>query len=167
LKIESATSISFTAAQAGALTLVFNSDFTGAIKVDGTTSANASSGVLTISLAAGSHTLTKSASANLYYMSYGTALKSANDPSEISEINSDLEFNLYPNPVISIITIEFKKDLAEGTLIQLFDNTGRLIVNKEVKGVKQTLDITDLRSGLYTIKVSNSNEIITKRIVKQ
>ncbi|KWX84939.1 pectate lyase, partial [Paenibacillus riograndensis] len=66
LKIESTTSIQFTAANASILTLVFNSEGTK-IKVDGT-SYPITNGIATVSLAAGAHTITKDSTANLYYM---------------------------------------------------------------------------------------------------
>ncbi|MEK4344902.1 pectate lyase family protein [Paenibacillus sp. FSL P4-0184] len=66
LKIESATSIQFTAAKASTLTLVFNTEGTK-IKVDGT-SYPITNGIATISLTAGAHTITKDSTANLYYM---------------------------------------------------------------------------------------------------
>ncbi|SHK74116.1 Por secretion system C-terminal sorting domain-containing protein [Reichenbachiella agariperforans] len=68
LKIESSTSISFTTTEEATLTLVFNDTFNGDFKIDGT-SQSVSSGVLTVTLASGSHTLTKDNTANLYYMS--------------------------------------------------------------------------------------------------
>ncbi len=69
LKMESSTNISFTTSSAATLTLVANSDCAKKIKIDGT-DYTFSSGKLTVSLAAGSHTITKSDSnVNLYYMS--------------------------------------------------------------------------------------------------
>ncbi|MDW7690875.1 T9SS type A sorting domain-containing protein [Flammeovirgaceae bacterium SG7u.111] len=72
LKIESSTSISFSAAQEATLTLVFNDGFNGDFKIDGN-DYTVSSGVLTTTLGAGSHTLSKSDVANLYYMSLAYA----------------------------------------------------------------------------------------------
>ncbi|MBY3622274.1 pectate lyase [Acinetobacter sp. CUI P1] len=66
LKIESVTSIQFTAAKASTLTLVFNTEGTK-IKVDGT-SYPITNGIATVPLAAGAHTITKDSTANLYYM---------------------------------------------------------------------------------------------------
>lgn len=66
LKIESATSIQFTAAKASTLTLVFNTEGTK-IKVDGT-SYPITNGIATVSLTAGAHTITKDSTANLYFM---------------------------------------------------------------------------------------------------
>lgn len=68
LKIESSTSITFTTTAESDLTLVFNEGWSGGFEIDGT-SHNVSSGILTTTLSAGSHTLTKDNVANLYYMS--------------------------------------------------------------------------------------------------
>ncbi len=72
LKIESKTSISFTAASAGTLTLVFGDSFSKKIKIDDV-AQTVSAGILTIDLNAGAHTITKADTANLYYMSFAYA----------------------------------------------------------------------------------------------
>lgn len=69
LKLETATSISFNAASAGSLTLVFVEP-SATIKVDGTKYTSDGSGIITVDLAAGSHTVTKADTANLFYMVY-------------------------------------------------------------------------------------------------
>ena len=68
LKIESSTNISFTAPAAGTLTLVF-AESTPNIKVDGT-KVSGSGGIITVDVAAGSHTITKADVMNLFYMVY-------------------------------------------------------------------------------------------------
>lgn len=71
LKIESATSISFNGPTAATLTLVFNADAAGkTIKIDGTKYTVGNDGILTVEVTAGSHTVTKGDSINLYYMVY-------------------------------------------------------------------------------------------------
>ncbi len=82
LKIESSTSIKFNMSQAGTLTLVFNSNFGGRIKVDGT-NHYASSGILNLNLSSGSHDITKADMANLYYMqiAYSDGSSSSGDSS--------------------------------------------------------------------------------------
>ena len=74
LKMESSTSITFTMASAGKVTLVFNP--TASCKIDGekyTSSSNA----ITVELEAGQHTITKADSTNLFYI--------------VVELNSDTE----------------------------------------------------------------------------
>ncbi|MBU3804384.1 MAG: hypothetical protein H9872_06480, partial [Candidatus Cellulosilyticum pullistercoris] len=67
LKIDSKANISFTTTDTSNLTLVFNSDFNGEINIDDTNYA-VTNGVLTLSLNAGTHTIKKSVTANLYYI---------------------------------------------------------------------------------------------------
>lgn len=67
LKMESATSISFTVDTDAKLTLVFNSANSSNIKVDGK-KYTYTSDVLTMDLSAGTHTITKANTANLFYM---------------------------------------------------------------------------------------------------
>ena len=69
LKVETATAISFNAPAAGKLTLVFG-DASSTIKIDGTKYTADASGVLTVDLAAGNHSISKADAANLFYMAY-------------------------------------------------------------------------------------------------
>ena len=72
LKMESSTSITFTTSSAGELVLVFNSANSSNVKVDGT-KYTLTNGILTMDIAAGSHTITKADTANLFYMAVNAA----------------------------------------------------------------------------------------------
>ena len=77
LKIESSTNISFTTAGDGVLTLVFGgkTDASGkAIKVDGEKYTIPSTQILEVELGAGTHSVTKTDSINLFYMVYTPAV---------------------------------------------------------------------------------------------
>ncbi len=67
LKLESSTSITFTTTVDMTLTLVLNSANGTNIKVDGNKKED-SSGIITVELAAGSHTITKADTSNLFYI---------------------------------------------------------------------------------------------------
>ena len=69
LKMESATDISFTAPADGTLTLVF-AEPAANVKLDGTKAAADGSGILTVPVTKGSHTVTKADSCNLFRMEY-------------------------------------------------------------------------------------------------
>ncbi|MBQ4464825.1 MAG: hypothetical protein II916_02525, partial [Oscillospiraceae bacterium] len=69
LKMETATSISFTAPSAGSLTLVFVEP-AATIKVNGTKYTANGDGIITVDVPAGANTVAKADSANLFYMSY-------------------------------------------------------------------------------------------------
>lgn len=68
LKLESSTNISFTTTVDMTLTLVLNKDNGTNIKVDGEKLSDPS-GIITVKLAAGTHTITKADTANLFYIS--------------------------------------------------------------------------------------------------
>ncbi len=73
LKIESSTNISFNAAKSGIIVLVFGGSTNAAgkaIKVNGTSYDIPTSQILEISLGAGSHSITKDDSINLFYMAF-------------------------------------------------------------------------------------------------
>ncbi|MGN0480046.1 MAG: hypothetical protein ACI4EV_00590, partial [Lachnospiraceae bacterium] len=71
LKMENATNVAFSTTSAGTLTLVFaETDNAGAVKVDGTKYASDANGVVTVSLEAGSHTITKANSTNLFIINF-------------------------------------------------------------------------------------------------
>ena len=74
LKMESSTSITFTMASAGKVTLVFNPN--GSCKIDDQ-KYTSSNNVVTVELSEGQHTITKADSINLYYI--------------VIELNSDTE----------------------------------------------------------------------------
>ncbi len=78
------------------------------------------------------------------------------------------ECRFYPNPVNDKLIIELQNEFSQMTEIQLFDITGRLILNKKVNGPNHILEMGNLSQGIYLIKVSNNNEkSIIKYITKQ
>lgn len=80
LKIESSTSITFNAAAAGELTLVFGGSTDPAgkkVKIDGTAYTVGSDGILTVSLSSGEHKITKGDAIFLYYMNFGSGTSTA------------------------------------------------------------------------------------------
>jgi hypothetical protein len=74
---------------------------------------------------------------------------------------------IYPNPVSVQIKVELGNEFAEGTFIQLFDYTGRMVVSLESTGTENTIDMGSLPAGLYIIKVSHSAKCIVQQIVKK
>ncbi|MEN3322659.1 T9SS type A sorting domain-containing protein [Mariniflexile soesokkakense] len=120
----------------------------------------------TLNLSQGNNTirftsLTDSGAANLDRLDIcsGEALS-------VIQASSESNFSLYPNPTHTQVTLELKEDIAKNAFIQLYDSTGRLIINQPLKDSKQSLNLQGLSSGVYLIKVSNFNKHIVKRIIK-
>lgn len=70
---------------------------------------------------------------------------------------------LYPNPAKNHITIESRVNLNK---IEILDLTGKFV--REIKvssSLAQTIDITDLNSGVYFVRYSNETETKTQKII--
>ena len=161
LKIESSTAITYTTTAASTLTLVFDSNFTGTIKVNNV-SYTATSGVVTVSLPAGTNTITKGSVANLYYISttYNTTARMSSY-SSVEEVAS-AKLTLYPNPVSNELNIDSDKAIQK---VEVYNLTGAL-VNSQA-GNNNTIHMSHLANGSYLVKVYTENSVTTKIIIKK
>ncbi|MCB9336160.1 MAG: T9SS type A sorting domain-containing protein [Flavobacteriales bacterium] len=76
------------------------------------------------------------------------------------ELNSDI--NIYPNPTSHQLTIDTELKLSETTII---DITGKMI--STTKQNANIINVADLSSGVYFIKLITEKRIITKKFIKQ
>ncbi|MCM0665237.1 T9SS type A sorting domain-containing protein [Flavobacterium tyrosinilyticum] len=162
LKIESSTSITYTTTSASTLTLVFDSSFTGTIKVDNV-SYTASAGIVTASIAAGSHTITKGSVANLFYISTvysGTTLKMAT-VAETTSIES-AKIILYPNPVSNTLYLSDPEQKVQKVLI--YNISGNLVVNS---GNSESIDTSGLIPGTYLAKIYTVDGSFNQTLIKK
>lgn len=162
LKIESNTSIAYTTTSASTLTLVFDSSFTGTIKVDNV-SYTASAGIVTASIAAGSHTITKGSVANLFYISTvysGTTLKMA----AVAETTTpeSAKIILYPNPVSSTLYLSDPEQKVQKVLI--YNISGNLVVNS---GNSESIDTSGLIPGTYLAKIYTVDGSFNQTLIKK
>lgn len=68
----------------------------------------------------------------------------------------------YPNPVTDRLTL---MNAEPGSRVQLLSSAGRLVLNQTYTG--SPLDLSTLPAGLYTLRVTAQNGILTRKIVKQ
>jgi len=147
LKIESSTTITFTAFSASTLTLVFDAAFV----------KTAVAGVVTISLNAGLHTITKGDTANLYYMSVVyTSIGTGIHDAEVSGLV------LYPNPVINTLSVSSGADVKK---VEIYTLTGVLV--KLAQGNVKTIDMSQLNKGSYLVRVYTGQGNFTQKMIKE
>ncbi|AXT55161.1 T9SS C-terminal target domain-containing protein [Aquimarina sp. AD1] len=79
------------------------------------------------------------------------------------EISEDNAVFMYPNPVVSTVTIEG----ADNSLIRVYDMNGKEVWSKYVSNNNETIDLSFLSSGLYYAKVNGSRSFSTIKIVKK
>lgn len=85
----------------------------------------------------------------------------------VKDFASDVNFSVYPNPSSGNITIKADSDFAVGAKLNVFDMTGRSIVSKKLYEGTSTLDISNLSTGNYILKVINNGKTVVKQISKQ
>ena len=72
---------------------------------------------------------------------------------------------IYPNPANDKVHIETEVEIKE---IVVYDVYGRIqnLRNSETQQLSNTVDVADLNSGIYFVKVVTENGNVVKRIVK-
>lgn len=85
----------------------------------------------------------------------------------VDDFEQGSSLRLYPNPSSTVLNIEFKTVIAEGTL-EVFDLLGKQVFSQSIaSNTISQIDVTNWESGLYLIKMSSENGEETKRFVKQ
>lgn len=90
------------------------------------------------------------------------------NPNSVEEIKySAYNMRIYPNPVTSNLQIELPQDIQRADVF-LTDITGKLILQKEIKQGKNTVDMSSLATGMYFIKIADERGMIrTEKVVKE
>jgi PKD repeat protein len=75
---------------------------------------------------------------------------------------------LYPNPTNGLITIETKTSLASGkSIYQLYDVTGKVLLNSLASGAKFNLDISAFSKGVYFLTLYDGEREAHGKIIKE
>ena len=84
----------------------------------------------------------------------------------VNEI-SMADFNVYPNPFRDEITISNKSNMKDFN-VEIFTVTGQLVYNARINNlVNQVIDTRELAKGMYTIRFTNDNGTINRKLVKE
>lgn len=76
--------------------------------------------------------------------------------------------NVYPNPANDKITIDISSfDETNKTFAELLSVDGKILKSQPLVKSKTQLNVSDLPSGIYILKVTDNKDIIVKRITKK
>jgi Concanavalin A-like lectin/glucanases superfamily/Secretion system C-terminal sorting domain/Ig-like domain CHU_C associated len=78
------------------------------------------------------------------------------------EVSNNIK--MYPNPTNNIVTVEVN-DLTNAKL-QVVDITGKILMNQALNTSSNTVDVTQLPTGMYFFKVTSNEGTTTNKIVK-
>lgn len=80
-----------------------------------------------------------------------------------SEIN--LDFTISPNPVSDVLYVEGLTDLSKSTY-SFFDLTGKMVDKYKRLQPNSTIDVSNLDSGIYILKIKNQHQLTLKKVIK-
>ncbi len=75
-------------------------------------------------------------------------------------------FSLYPNPADNNVTLQFNQN-NQFTKTEIFDLNGRIIKSIDFKSPSSSeiINVSDLNSGIYLVKVSQNNKKTVKKLI--
>lgn len=76
----------------------------------------------------------------------------------------EIEFSFYPNPVKDLLHIESPQ--SEIQKIQIFDMNGKQVLQSDLVG-QETIDVSQLKSGVYLLQVETRKVKATRKLVKE
>ncbi|MBN2263021.1 MAG: T9SS type A sorting domain-containing protein [Prolixibacteraceae bacterium] len=94
----------------------------------------------------------------VYYKKGSSEWGSAYVITDVESTHISNEIKVYPNPASSFIYVDVPK-LSESLNFELFDWTGRLVLQKTVLSCFDFIDISYLKKGLYFYIIENDNSI--------
>lgn len=77
-----------------------------------------------------------------------------------------LDFALYPNPSSNNINIQLPTGVSKAE-VNLFDISGRLVKSATVTSSSQLVDVKDLSSGVYVLKIQSEGKVGAKQFIKE
>ncbi len=73
-----------------------------------------------------------------------------------------IEISIYPNPAKNVLTINSNVIIES---FNIFSSNGKLVKDKYLQNNK--VDLSDLNSGIYFVKIESRNKTVTKKIIKK
>lgn len=77
-----------------------------------------------------------------------------------------LEFNLYPNPSDEEIRIDLP-EISNNVNYEIYDYTGRVLIKQNLLSFDNNINISNLKAGMYLIRLENNKKIGVKSFLKE
>ena len=78
----------------------------------------------------------------------------------------DEDFVISPNPSKDKLNIKFQS-VNEDLKLEVFDVLGKLIYRGEITQLESSVNVSNWKSGVYLVRISNNKITHTKRFIKQ
>ncbi len=87
------------------------------------------------------------------------------DPEAVLSIakSTKLNFSIVPNPSTNSLSINFKNTFVSKFDILIYNTEGKIFFEKQ--NASKTSNISNLKSGLYLVKINSDNETFTQKLI--
>lgn len=83
----------------------------------------------------------------------------------IDDYAPDMEFNVFPNPMSTILNI--KTEFHDDVLYTLYDSRGRIVLEDKLSSELTTIAVDHLTPGNYSIRLKNNEQLLkTIKLIK-
>jgi subtilisin family serine protease len=82
------------------------------------------------------------------------------------DVVNTTEFTIFPNPVQNQLKFLTNQDLSSMASVEIFNALGQSVFQAKMPNDRQ-LNVSNLSSGMYFVKVSDGNQFTTKKIIKK
>lgn len=87
-------------------------------------------------------------------------------PVEVFNMINNASLKVYPNPILRNGNLNVEFALNTTAKINIYNVTGRLIMNEKMDNLKsKSLNVSNLKDGIYFLKIESENSVLTKKIV--
>jgi len=80
---------------------------------------------------------------------------------------SEADILVYPNPVNNVLSLKIFDPLDANSSLQLIDNQGKVLLYYNIKSDLTEVDVNDLPTGIYFLRVINGNRSFSRTISKE
>jgi len=98
-----------------------------------------------------------------YYVDNVILFEDETPPSSINNLSTEKDFKILGNYVDNFLNFKTKSNFGR---ISVIDISGRLVMQREYSGTK-SLDVSQLNSGIYFLRVKDSFGVHTNRFIKR
>jgi len=89
-------------------------------------------------------------------------------PADSTISKDNITVSVYPNPFSNQVTISCKNETdINGKTVKLYDVTGKLFIVQIIKAQKTSINVSNLPSGMYFLKVDGGNAPKVFKLIKQ
>ncbi len=86
---------------------------------------------------------------------------------DLKEPDADMNVSLYPNPTDGELMLDFSTMPANNTTVTVIDFSGKVVFTTTVTNQKQRLDLSNLPTGNYIVKIKNDENERHFKVIKK